>query len=97
MDTRTVSGGEPTEREQTLTLKNRRQLTLSGITDVKRFDDTGAVFDTVCGQLCVKGENLRVDVMDVEAGNVILKGTVHALGYVGDGAEKSGVFGKLFR
>ena len=85
------------ERDQTLTLKNRRQLTLSGITDVKRFDETGAVFDTVCGRLCVKGENLRVEVMDVEAGNVTLKGTVHALGYLGDGGEKAGVFGKLFR
>ena len=97
MDTRVLSDNGQSEREQTLVLKNRQQLTLSGITDVKRFDDTSAMFDTVCGRLCVRGENLRVEVMDVEAGNVILKGTVHALGYVGDGTEKSGVFGKLFR
>lgn len=97
MDTKHFSDSEQTEREQTLMLKNRRQLSLSGITDVKRFDEAGAVFDTTCGRLCVKGENLRVEAMDVEAGNVVLKGTVHALGYVGDGGEKSGVFSKLFR
>ena len=97
MDTYTKTDIAPTDTEQTLTLVNRRRLTISGVTEVLRFDDTSAAFQTVKGRLAVRGENLRVEAMDVEAGNVILKGTVSALGYAGDGTEKSGVFGKLFR
>jgi len=85
------------ETEQTLTLVNRRRLTITGITEVLRFDDTAAAFDTIKRRLVIRGENLRVETMDVEAGTVILNGTVSALGYVGDGSEKTGVFGKLFR
>lgn len=85
------------EREQTLTLVNRRRFTVSGVTEVLRFDDTAAAFDTVKGRLVVRGEGLRVETMDVEAGNVTLNGTVSALGFTGDGSEKGGVFGKLFR
>lgn len=85
------------EQEQTLTLLDRRRLSVSGITDVLRFDDTTAIFDTVRGRLTVRGDSLRVDVMDVEAGNVILNGTVVALGFSDDGKDSSGVLHKLFR
>ena len=97
MDIYTKTETTPRDEEQTLTLVGRRRLTISGVTEVLRFDDTSAAFQTVKGRLAVRGENLRVETMDVEAGNVILKGTVSALGYTGDGTEKSGVFGKLFR
>lgn len=85
------------EQEQTLTLLDRRRLTVTGITDVLRFDDTTAVFDTVRGRLTVRGENLRVDVMDVETGNVTLNGTVAALGFSSEGGDGAGVLRKLFR
>lgn len=97
MDTNSISGHTQNETEQQLSLINRKRLAISGITEVLRFDDTAAMFDTVCGRLAVRGENLRVESMDVETGNVILKGTICALGYTGDGNEKSGVLGKLFR
>lgn len=89
--------GNTVQEEQKLILSDRNQLAVSGVTDVLRFDETTAVFDTVRGRLTVKGENLRVEIMDVEAGNVTLKGTVSALVYAGDSAEKSGFFSKLAR
>lgn len=97
MQTKSLSPGELAEIEQQVTLTDRRRLSVSGITEVLRFDDTAATFDTVRGRLTVKGENLRVEALDVDAGNLILKGTISALGYTGNSAEKSGVFGKLFR
>lgn len=84
-------------REHHLTLSDRKRLTLSGVTEVLRFEDTVALFDTTDGRLTIRGENLRVESMDVEAGNVILKGVVCALGYAGDSDRKNGIFGKLFR
>lgn len=97
MQPKSLSPGELAETEQTVTLTDRRRLSVSGITEVLRFDDTAAVFDTVRGRLTVKGENLRVETLDVDAGNVILKGTVMALGYSGTNGERSGALGKLFR
>ena len=89
--------GNTVQEEQKLILSDRKQLAVSGVTDVLRFDETTAVFDTVRGRLTVKGENLRVEIMDVEAGNVTLKGTIGALVYAGDSAKKSGFFSKLAR
>lgn len=97
MQTKPISSDNSVEIEQIVTLTDRRRLSVSGITEVIRFDDTVAVFDTVRGRLSVKGENLRVETLDVDAGNVILNGTVSVLGYAGNTAEKSGVFGKLFQ
>ncbi len=97
MQTKPLSPPELAETQQIVTLTDRRRLSVSGITEVIRFDDTTAAFDTVQGRLTVRGENLRVERLDVDAGNLILKGTISALGYTGNNAEKSGVFGKIFR
>lgn len=85
------------DTEQRVTLTDRARLTVSGVTEVLKFDDTTAAFETTKGRLTIRGEELRVESMDVEAGNVALKGRVNALGYSGDGSEKSGMLGKLFR
>ncbi len=96
MNMYTEKNSQP-EQEQKLILSDRKHLSISGVNDVLRFDETTASFQTSLGKLTIKGENLRMETMDVESGNVILKGKISALAYMGDSPEKSGFFNKITR
>ena len=56
-----------------LSLMDRKQLTLSGVKDVVSFDETNVVLQTVCGMLSIEGQELHVQVMNTETGEVIEK------------------------
>ena len=84
-----------------LSLMDRKQLTLSGVKDVVSFDETNVVLQTVCGMLSIEGQELHVQVMNTETGEVVLAGTVNCMTYYRDESnDKSagnGFFGRLFR
>ena len=43
-------------------LTGREHLTVSGVEDVERFDETGIVMSTSAGTLVVTGENLHIGI-----------------------------------
>ena len=43
-----------------LTLEGRERLTVSGVEDVERFDESSIVMSTAAGTLVVSGENLHI-------------------------------------
>ena len=47
--------------EHRLELVGRERLTVSGVEDVGRFDETGIVMSTAAGTLVVTGEDLHID------------------------------------
>ena len=89
------------EQAQVLTLRGRKSLEVNGVNDVVRFDEEGVVLSTVCGMLTVEGTSLHVRVLNLEAGTVEIDGKIDALLYFdapdGNGGDKRGLFGKLFR
>lgn len=85
---------ESNEKTHEIILKTRREMRVSGVTEVESFDETGAVFHTVCGTVTVEGKEIRIGVLDVESGNVSLSGRVDAVFYSSEEREsKRGVFG----
>ncbi len=91
---------DPGTQGQTLFLKDRSQLEIRGVTEVDRFDEESVVLSTVCGTLTVEGNDLHVQVLNLDQGIVALSGKVDTLYYFDAGSseksEKSGFFGKLF-
>ena len=51
-----------------LTLNQREDLTMSGVTEVVSFDDTGVILKTQLGILNVSGKDLVLKTLSVEAG-----------------------------
>ncbi|MBD4634755.1 sporulation protein, partial [Xanthomonas citri pv. citri] len=43
-----------------LELEGRESLTVSGVEDVERFDETGIVMSTIVGTLVITGEDLHI-------------------------------------
>lgn len=80
-----------------LTLESRGQLSVSGVTEVGSFDESAAVLETAQGTLVVRGTDLHMDRLDLESGEVRLKGTVDSLVYEENAHIRGSFFERLFR
>ena len=83
--------------QQVLELKMRKHLEVNGVIDVIRFDDTSVVLQTVCGELTVEGNGLKMSVLDKDKGVVSLDGQVDSIYYSEETNEtKKRLFGRIF-
>ena len=64
-----------------LTLNERRQLTVSGVSEVVSFDENMVVLRTGMGLLMVQGKELQLKNLSLEGGNVAVEGSVAAMQY----------------
>lgn len=64
-----------------LTLTQREDLSVTGVTEVVSFDDTSVILKTHLGVLTVLGENLVLKTLSVEGGQVAVSGHVSSLSY----------------
>ena len=67
--------------EHRLTLTGRETLTVSGVEDVERFDETGIVMATSAGLLTVTGEGLHIGQLSLEGGELHVDGRIDAISY----------------
>lgn len=82
----------------TLALHSRAHAELSGVTEVNSFDETCVVLSTVCGELTVEGEELRVGTLDMARGLLVIDGKVSALYYTETRqTRRKGLFGGTWR
>lgn len=86
------------KQDQNLILENRKNLSISGITDVDSFDEKSIELYTQLGELTIQGRELHIDSMSVETGNMTITGDIWAIVY-GDKDRKGPIsaLGKLFR
>ncbi len=64
-----------------LTLNERSQLTMTGVTEVVSFDDAAVILRTDLGTLIVQGQDLQLKNLSLDGGQVAVDGTVSALIY----------------
>lgn len=84
-------------REHTLLLRDRRQLTLTGVTRVISCDETGAVLETPQGNLSVGGQGIQVSELSVQTGQVNLSGKIEYLQYAENRQSGGGLLARLFK
>lgn len=85
-----------TKMGQTVILENRERLHLTGIKEVKSFNEQEVCLITELGELHIRGEEMQVNIFNVETGDMNIHGNISALGYKGNVAKK-GMIGRLFR
>ena len=78
-------------------MEERSSLTVSGVSDVERFDENEIVMSTSKGTLVVTGENLHIEKLSLDGGDLKVEGSVDALNYEDEGGEGDGFFARLFR
>jgi len=72
---------EETRLAHRLTLNERRQLTMTGVTEVVSFEDTQVVLQTSLGTLVVQGKELQLKTLSQEGGQVAVEGHIAAFLY----------------
>ena len=65
----------------TLSLSDRNLLTLSGIKEVIGFDEQTISVLTQIGQLVIEGQDLHIDKLNVQSGDLIVTGEIASLIY----------------
>lgn len=64
-----------------LTLVERKNMTMTGVTEVISFDENAVVLKTGLGVLTVHGQGLQLKNLSVEGGQVAVEGTISAFVY----------------
>ena len=82
-------------RPHALSLSDRRQLTLTGVSEVHSFDEKQLVLQTGAGQLTVAGEGLHVNALLLEEGRLSVEGQIDMLVYSRRGQARRGLRGLL--
>ena len=77
-----------------LFLVNRKELRISGVTQAISATNTTVCFNSVMGQMQIKGKNLRVEKLDTETGDLFLVGEIFEIKYI---SEKKPILKRLFK
>ena len=75
------------QEEHSLRLVGRAELTITGVTEVSRFEEDGVLLQTDMGELTVQGEQLQLKELSLDGGRVAVNGSISALIY---GRQQSG-------
>ena len=80
-------------------LENRKKMTLTGVEEVISFDDEKILLNTKLGALTIKGQNLKMNKLDVQNGDVMINGEIYYIVSSGKEVkkEKESIIGRLFK
>ena len=80
-----------------LSVENRQRLNASGVLDVDSFDEKTIVILTNLGVLTVEGEDLHINRLNVDNGDIAIEGTSDQFRYTDLKEKGGGMFKNLFR
>lgn len=76
------------EEKMTLCLYSRRRAILKGIKEVKSFDERGAELVSEDGEVAIEGEDIRIECLDKQSGEVEITGKINGVFYSEGREEK---------
>ncbi|MEG0693176.1 MAG: sporulation protein YabP [Oscillospiraceae bacterium] len=79
-------------------LEDRKVLSISGVNDIDSFDDKLVILFTEQGELTIKGNNLHINKLNVDTGELTMDGDIIAIFYNDDKPKKNNKFmSKVFQ
>ena len=84
------------DRGGSIVVEGRERLSISGVIDVISFDEKEILAETAEGELLVTGDDLHVERLSLEIGELAITGRIDSLEYKGDSARKGSIWSKLF-
>ena len=80
-----------------ISLDERQNLTVSGVTDIGGYDEQTITVMTPQGEITVRGENLHIIRMSVEMGELVVEGSITSLQYTEIRKQAEGFFARLLK
>ena len=83
-----------------VTMLNRRTCSINGVNDVLSFDIHEILLETEQGMMMIKGDDLHVNRLTLEKGEVDIDGKIDSFTYsdvAGNGGKSESLLSRLFR
>jgi len=77
-------------------LEDRERLTISGVEEVERFDENTIFLITGQGSLEIQGEELHIEKLSLDGGDLKVDGQISALIYGTEDTGRGGLLSRLF-
>ena len=85
------------KKDHDIILKSREKLTISGVQEIINFDENNVNVRSICGELCIDGENIHINVLNVEKGDLEISGKINGINYFDvDERERKTLLSKIF-
>ena len=78
-----------------LTLNERKNLTMTGVTEVLRFEDSAVVLRTGLGTAVILGQDLKLKTLSLEGGQMAVEGQISGISY--EEPREGGLWQRLWR
>lgn len=82
--------------ESQILLKDRKYLSITGVKDVNAFTEENIILLLDASSLVIKGDNLHINKLNLEEGEVDVDGKVNSLQYIKETSDK-GFIKRLLR
>ena len=86
-------------KSHTLSLNDRSRGMITGVLDVDDFDGEKMQLQTEAGKMLIKGENLHIQCLDLEKGEMGLEGRIDSITYLtrDSGRKEESLLKRMFR
>ena len=88
----TVNTGAPNN----VIIEDRKRMSISGVLDVESFDENEISLNTTGGNIFVTGEDMRVERLSIETGDIVIEGYIICIEYSDKHRVKEGFWSRLF-
>ena len=83
---------------QNIIMENREKISVTGVIDIHSFDDELVLAQTDLGILTIKGDDLKMNKLNLDNNELIVEGQIIAVAYSDTNqAKKSGFMNKIFK
>lgn len=83
---------------QNIIMENREKISITGVIDIHSFDDELVLAQTELGILTIKGDDLKMNKLNLDNNELIVEGQIVAVAYSDVNQEKSkGFMKKIFK
>jgi len=79
-----------------LQMEGRERLTVSGVEDVVRFDESCIVMTTCVGSMVITGTDLHIGKLSLDGGELHVDGRIDSISYEESHAERGSLLQRLF-
>lgn len=83
-------------KNQNIIIESREKMLITGVRDVVSFNENGVKLNTTLGALLIRGEDMSVDKLNVQTGELNVRGHVSGLVYSDDSGGRS-VISRIFK
>lgn len=82
---------------QNIVMENREKVSVTGVIDIHSFDDELVLAQTELGVLTIKGEDLKMNKLNLDNNELVVEGQIVAVAYSDGNHNKKGIMNKLFK